>query len=135
MRRYLVTVMMVVVAAPVVLASTASARPTGTCPPEVSGFTLYEFQGEPGDPVPAPGEEPLWDLEVAGAFEEGFTSIEEWAAASGRTGQDLYAALIEFLLVIDMNADRAVCVQRFPTQQEGIPAWLFNTIDNQAQVP
>ena len=58
-------------------ASVASAAPSGGCPPRVSGFSLYEFHGEPGDPVPAPGEDPLWDLEVAGALEEGFSSIEE----------------------------------------------------------
>jgi hypothetical protein len=114
--------------------STASARPTGTCPPEVSGFTLYEFHGDPGDPLPAPGEEPIWDLEVSGAFEEGFTSIEEWAASSDRTAEEVYAALVEFLLLVDMNLDRSVCIQHHPPQQEGLEAWLFNTIDNQAQV-
>jgi hypothetical protein len=107
----------------------------GTCPPAVSGFTAYPVAGSVGDPAPDPGEDPLWDLLAASAAEEGLT-LQDLVALSGSGSLDgLYAFVVGGWLGLDRNGDRMICVQRFPSHQQGVPAFIWNGIDNNAQVP
>jgi hypothetical protein len=114
--------------------SPASAAP-GTCPPAASGFRIYPVVGSVGDPAPDPGNDPLWDLLASSAAEEGLT-LQDLVELSGSADlKGLYAFVIGGWLHVDKNGDRMVCVQRFPDNQQGKPAFFWNLIDNNAQVP
>lgn len=116
------------------LGGTSSAAP-GTCPPGVTGFQAYPVVGSIGDPAPAPGVDPLWDLLASSAAEEGLT-LQDLVALSGTGTLDgLYAFVLSGWLRWDRNGDQTVCVQRFPSNQQGKPAFFWNFIDNNAQVP
>ena len=112
----------------------ASAAP-GRCPPAVSGFRLYPVVGSVGDPAPDPGDDPLWDLLASSAAEEGLTLQDLVVLSGSGTLDGLYAFVIGGWLHVDKNGDRMVCVQRFPENQQGKPAFFWNFIDNNAQVP
>jgi hypothetical protein len=47
----------------------------------------------------------------------------------------LYALVVSGWLGWDRNGDRMICVQRFPSGQQGKPAFFWNVIDNNAQLP
>jgi hypothetical protein len=112
----------------------ASAAPGG-CPRSASGFVRYDVVGTPGDPAPAPGEDPLWDLLAESAAEEGFT-LEDFVVLEGLPGLDeFYALVVGGWLGWDTNGDAVVCVKRFPAHQQGAPAYAWNIIDNNAQIP
>jgi hypothetical protein len=116
------------------LGGTASAAP-GTCPPEATGFQVYRVVGSIGDPAPAPGTDPLWDLLASSAAEEELT-LQDLVTLSGSVDlAGLYAFVVGGWLRWDRNGDRMVCVQRFPSNQQGKPAFFWNLIDNNAQVP
>jgi hypothetical protein len=115
-------------------AGVASAAP-GTCPPGASGFLAYPVVGSVGDPAPAPGVDPLWDLLASSAAEEGLTLQDLVVLSGSGTLDGLYAFVLGGWLGVDKNADRMICVQRFPSHQQGHPAFIWNAIDNNAQVP
>jgi hypothetical protein len=112
----------------------ASAAP-GTCPPAASGFLAYPVVGTAGDPAPDPGDDPLWDLLASSAAEEGLTLQDLVTLSGSGTLDGLYAFVVGGWLGVDGNGDRMVCVQRFPAHQQGKPAFIWNFIDNNAQVP
>jgi hypothetical protein len=114
--------------------SVASAAP-GTCPPAVSGFTAYPVVGSVGDPAPDPGEDPLWDLLASSAVEEGLTLEDLVELIGADTLDGMYALIVGGWLGLDRNGDRMICVARFPSHQQGVPAFIWNGIDNNAQVP
>ncbi len=117
----------------VALVAPASAAP-GACPRSTSGFVMYPIVGSPGDPAPAPGEDPLWDLLKEGAAEEGLT-VEDFVELEGLPGLDeFYALVVGGWLGWDLNSDTIVCVKRFPPHQQGAPAYAWNIIDNNAQI-
>jgi hypothetical protein len=107
------------------------------CPPEASGFVLYPINDPDwmiGDPLPAPGEEPIWDITVAGTLEV-FPSLEEAAEAFGFASVDeLYEFALAGWLSVDTNADSSVCIQDFPVTP-GLPPYVFNFVDNHTRVP
>jgi hypothetical protein len=112
----------------------ASAAP-GTCPPAASGFRSYPVVGSIGDPAPAAGADPLWDLLASSAAQEGLTLQDLVVLSGSGTLNGLYSFVIGGWLHWDRNGDRMVCVQRFPDNQQGKPAFFWNFIDNNAQVP
>jgi hypothetical protein len=115
----------------------AQASPgVGACPPGATGFVRYPIVGEIGDPAPARGEEPLWDMAEDGVLAEGFSSLEEFIEFFGfESVDDLYTFALAGWLEVDKNGDRLVCVREFPPQQNGSPAYYFLFRDNVAQVP
>jgi hypothetical protein len=115
-------------------AGVASAAP-GTCPPEASGFSAYPVVGSVGDPAPDAGDDPLWDLLASSAAEEGLTLQDLVELSGSGTLDGLYAFVVGGWLGWDRNGDRMICVQRFPSHQRGTPAFIWNVIDNNAQVP
>jgi hypothetical protein len=116
------------------LGGMASAAP-GSCPPEASGFLAYPVVGSVGDPAPAPDTDPLWDLLASSAAEEGLT-LQHLVELSGSGSLDgLYAFVVSGWLGWDRNGDGMICVQRFPSDQQGKPAFFWNVIDNNAQLP
>jgi hypothetical protein len=133
MRRSIL-VLLVVSSMFVALPSHAASAPGG-CPPAASGFVLYPINGEVGDPAPAPGVEPLWDVTVVAPFIEVFGSLQAGIDALGfADADDLYAFVIGGWLRFDHNGDSKVCVQDFPNTN-GLPAFIWNFVDNNAKVP
>jgi hypothetical protein len=124
------TVAIVFTVAPMV----ASATERG-CPPTRSGFVLYEFFGQAGDPAPALGAEPLWDDTIVEPFTEVFGSLEAGLEAFGfESADELYAILLAEWLAIDKNGDSSLCQLDLPNTP-GHPAWVFNAIDDNAKAP
>ena len=113
------------------LASAAS----GACPPTGSGFVAYPVVGSAGEPAPDPGDDPLWDLLASSAAEEGLTLQDLVVLSGSGTLDGLYALVVGGWLRWDRNGDRTICIQRFPSHQQGTPAFIWNAIDNNAQVP
>jgi hypothetical protein len=111
----------------------ASAAP-GDCPPAASGFVAYPVVGSAGDPAPDPGDDPLWDLLASSAAEEELTLQDLVVLSGSGTLDGLYALVVGGWLGWDRNGDQMICVQRFPAQQQGKPAFFWNVIDNNAQV-
>jgi hypothetical protein len=105
-----------------------------SCPADPSGFVMYPIHGSLGDPAPGPGAEPLWDILVAGAEEEGLT-VEELAASFELDVDGLYNLALGGWLDSDKNGDSNVCVKEFPPQNQGWPAYFFIFVDNKARVP
>jgi hypothetical protein len=91
--------------------------------------------GSVGDPAPDAGDDPLWDLLASSAAEEGLTLQDLVELSGSGTLDGLYAFVVGGWLGVDRNGDRMVCVQRFPSNQQGHPAFIWNLIDNDAQVP
>lgn len=116
-----------------VLTSALSMAPASAagCPSKASRFASYPINGSIGDPAPAPGVEPLWDLIIAGGAQEGFT-VEELAASIGLDVDGLYSFVLAAWSGLDKNGDRTVCLKPFPEQGRGMPAYFFNGIDNNA---
>ena len=95
----------------------------------------YPINGEVGDPAPAPGVEPLWDVTVVAPFIEVFGSLQEGIDTLGfADADDLYSFVIGGWLRFDHNGDSKVCVQDFPNTN-GLPAFIWNFTDNNAKVP
>ena len=117
-----------------VTAGAASAAPPTSCPHAASGFEAYEVVGSVGDPAPAPGEDPLWDLVASTAAEEGLTVTDLVEIAGVETIDDLYAFVVGGWQGFDKNDDDVVCVQLFPSHDQGTPAYVWNFIDNNARV-
>ncbi|HSL10144.1 MAG TPA: hypothetical protein VLA82_02370 [Actinomycetota bacterium] len=118
----------------VVTAGAATAASPRSCPHAASGFTAYEVVGSVGDPAPAPGEDPLWDLLIATAAEEGLTLTDLLPLAGVDTLDELYAFVVAGWQGWDKNADDVVCVKLFPSHDQGTPAFVWNFIDNNANV-
>ncbi len=134
MRRFIL--FLVVASLPLVGAAPALAGPPGGCPPSVSGFVMYPFYGQLGDPAPTtPGVEPLWDVTIVGPFTEVFGSLEAGLDAFGfESADDLYAIVLGEWLTIDKNGDRNICLKDMP-DTPGSPPWVFNAVDNNAKLP
>lgn len=112
--------------------SVASAR---TCPPSSSGWHTFEILGEPGDPAPARGEDPVWDFTEDLAAIEGLT-LAELAGVFGLPGENaLYADLLGFMIAVDYNSDGTICIKGYPLEQDHYPAYIFGGLDNKAKVP
>ena len=124
----------------VALTTTIAVSSTGTiaaadtaCPVAASGWRLYPIVGTIGDPVPAPGEEPLWDVFVDAVGSEGLT-VEELAESLGFEDADaLYAFVLSEVLGVDANENRQVCVRPFPDENQAYPAWVHNFIDDRVR--
>ena len=119
------------------LASPASAQETRTCPHAASGYEALGIN-DPGwtvrDPVPVFGDEPLWDLVLAG-FEEANLTLQEAAEVFGFDEVDeLYAFFLASMIHFDKNADRVVCVKELP-EASPYPPYIFGFLDNNARVP
>jgi hypothetical protein len=115
-------------------ASPAALAQERTCPPEETGFVEYRIVGNVGDPVPAPGTEPIWDALVEVLASEGLT-VEDLATLFGFDSvQELYEFVLTTWLRLDKNGDRRLCIQEFPSQG-GQPVYFANFIDNNARVP
>jgi len=133
-RRVVPLISAVLLVLAVASAPAASADPIRTCPNAASGFVRYPIVGAPGDELPAPGVEPLWDLTAAGLISE-FGSVQAGMEAFGFTsGAAFYAFLLDGWNGLDRNGDDHVCGKRFPSVP-GIPDYLFNGVDNSANVP
>lgn len=128
MRRIVIVVTLATLSSVIGMATASAAG----CPSEASGFVPYQIHGSAGDPAPAPGFEPLWDLLVVGAAQEGLT-LSELAASIGLDVDGLYNFVLGGWFRIDMNSDRTVCVKPFSAESQGKPAYIFNFIDNNAQ--
>jgi hypothetical protein len=115
------------------VASPAAGSAGLACPADPSGRVMYPIHGTLGDPAPAPGAEPLWDIALAGAEEEGLT-VEELAESFGLDVNGLYTFALGGWLESDKNGDRNVCVKEFPPQNQGQPAYFFNFKDNNTNV-
>lgn len=124
------------VALAIALLGPSTAAASGACPPSPSGFVLYEIHGSaenPG-PAPAPGTEPLWDDTVVAPFVAMFGSLEAGLEALGFASADeLYAFVLAGWYSWDRNGDHMICMQDTP-DTPGIPAYIFNAIDNSARV-
>jgi hypothetical protein len=127
-RRIIIVVVVTVAAFSTLGMTPASAA---GCPSKASGFVPYPIHGSLGDPAPASSVEPLWDIVVAGAAEEGLT-VEELAASLGLDVNGLYDFALAAWFGIDKNGDRTVCVRPFPEESQGKLAYFFNFIDNNA---
>jgi hypothetical protein len=120
-----VVVIALTVSAPVASADTS-------CPAGPSDWLLYPIVGELGDPAPAPGVDPLWDIFVAAVADEGLT-VEELADMLGFADVDaLYSFVVSELLSVDLNENRQLCVKPFP-EPSGHPAWVHNFIDDRVR--
>jgi hypothetical protein len=127
----LVTVIVAVVALTQPGTSGAAVR---TCPASPSGWQPFEILGDPGDPAPDRGEDPLWDLVEDLAAVEGL-SLQELAEAFGLEDVDaVYGFLLESLIGQDHNGDATICIKPVPLQQDVYPAYIFSILDNNARV-
>jgi hypothetical protein len=133
MRRALVVLAGGLLAVGLLGASPAAGSVGRACPADPSGFVMYPIHGSLGDPAPAPGAEPLWDILVAGAEQEGLT-VEELADSFGLDVNGLYNLALGGWIESDKNGDQNVCVREFPQQNQGWPAYFFTFIDNNARV-
>lgn len=134
MRRQLTFVAVVVAVVTLAQPGTSGAA-VRTCPVSPSGWRPFEILGDPGDPAPGRGEDPLWDLVEDLAAIEGL-SLQELAEAFGLEDVDaLYAFLLESLIGEDHNGDATICIKPVPLQQDAYPAYIFSILDNRARVP
>ena len=102
------------------------------CPPAVSGFQPAEvnWAWEPGDPVPA--GDLLWETTLAGIAAEGETVEDHLELFGFTTVGELYGFALEGWRSVDRDTDGTVCLKLWPEHQQGMPAYIFNLIDNNA---
>ena len=96
---------------------------------------LEDLDGRPVWALLAPGSDPLWDLLASSAAQEGLTLQDLVDLTASGSLDGLYSLVVAGWLRWDSNADRTVCVQRFPNQSQGKAAYFWNFIDNNAHVP
>lgn len=129
------TSLMLVCAVSLLLAPMALAGSKG-CPAEVSGFApgAVDWSWRPGDGVPAPGEDLLWDVAAAGVAAEGLT-LEEVAAQFGFSSvEEFYGFALEGWRGVDKDRDGEVCFKPLPPQNS-FPAYFFVFADNRSHTP
>jgi hypothetical protein len=117
------------------LALAMPATAANGCPAAASGFQYgaVDWEWELGDPLPAPGDDLLWDVGVAGGAAEGL-SVEDLAAIFGvATVDELYEGVLAGWRQLDKNMDGGVCFRPFPDQGQGFPAYFSNFVDTNAR--
>lgn len=113
-------------------ATGVAAAPDRGCGAASSGFTTFEVDllgGDGIDPTNA-----WWVQTVAGLAAEGFTTVDEAAAAFGvADAEALYELVMAGLRGLDRNGDGLFCAKPFPATRIGQPAYAFNAVDNNAR--
>ena len=138
MRRVLLSITVLSVAMVMAPTPASGVAQPGGCPPTTSGWTLYPIVGQPGDPAPQPGIEPLWDIAEEGVLAEGYTSLEDFVEQVGpidgfASVDELYTLALEGWMNFDVNDDSAVCVRSLPPSQDTYPAYIFLFNDNKVR--
>lgn len=116
--------------APVALAGSSKG-----CPAAASGWMpgAVDWTWEPGDGVPDPGEDLLWDIAAAGVAAEGLT-LEDVAGLFGfATVEEFYGFALEGWRGLDKDGDGEICFKPTAPTQNAWPAYFFKFIDNQAK--
>ena len=124
-------------AAPVLLlALSAPVSAAGGCPASASGFRVgpVDWEWEPGDPVPQPGTDLLWDVTVvAGAAAEGLTIGQLASLFGAGSVEGLYALVLDGWRGLDRNGDGVVCFKPFPAHSNGLPAYFSNFVEGNSR--
>ncbi len=109
----------------------AAAKPAKDCSPP---FTTYAINADwNGAALPAPGEDPWWDLTVAGLAAEGLTPDDAGELFAAGTALDFYQLVIDGLQSLDRNDDDRICGKTYPEHQNGTPLYFINAVDNNAR--
>lgn len=106
------------------------------CPAAASGFRAgaVDWEWAPGDPVPAPGGDLLWDVTVVqGAAIEDLTTQQLAELFGLTTVSQLYETVLEGWRGLDRNMDGAVCFKSMPLHDNGLPAYFSNFVDTNAK--
>jgi hypothetical protein len=113
-------------------AGAAAAKPAKDCS---EPFTVYEINADwDGGALPAPGEDPWWDLTLAGLAAEGLTAEDAGELFVGGTANDFYQLVIDGLQSLDRNDDDRICGKTYPEHQNGTPLYFINAVDNNARL-
>jgi hypothetical protein len=113
-------------------ATTVVAAPDRGCPHSSSGFTSFAIDPTVGDGIDETNA--WWVQTVAGLHAEGFTTLDEAAAAFGvADAEALYELVMAGLRGLDQNGDDLFCAKPFPPTRVGQPAYAFNAVDNHAR--
>ena len=113
-------------------AANVSAAPDRGCPDASSGFTTFAIDPTVGDGIDEANA--WWVQTVAGLEAEGFTSMDQAAAAFGLADAEaLYEFIMAELRGLDHNGDGSFCAKPFPETSKGMPAFAFNAVDNSAR--
>ena len=118
-----------------VVAGPISAQPDKGCAADESGFApvALNFTWQHGDPVPAQGVDPWWDLLVAAFADEGQTP-ESIAAALGLGGvADLCEYVVTRTRLVDKNGDGWICWKAYPDEQQATGHYYNLSDGNAAQ--
>ncbi len=135
MRRLLVSLAALSMLLALTAGPVAAGRPDTGCPAAASGFKAFpvDLDWELGDPLPAPGADPWWDMTLAGFAAEGLTPEQAAALVGVSSVEELYALVLAGLRGLDRNGDGEICGKPFPAHQQGMAAFFFNAIDNNAR--
>jgi hypothetical protein len=125
------------VAVPILLlALVVPATAANGCPASASGFRAgaVDWEWEAGDPVPAPGEDLLWDVTVVEGLAIEGLSVEDLAEIFGVASmEELYGLVLDGWRGLDKNGDGAVCFKSMPTHDNGLPAYFSNFVDTNSR--
>ena len=126
----LLVILLVGAAAPVL-----AAKPDRGCPGGQSDFVAYPVNRDwqLGDPLPQPGEDPWWDQTLAGFAAEGYSPQAAAELLGVATVAELYGLIVGGLTGLDRNGDGWICGKPFPEHQQGMEAYFYNAIDNNAR--
>jgi hypothetical protein len=111
----------------------ATAAPSKGCPDDAAGFSpvALDFTWQHGDPVPAPGVDPWWDLLVAAFADEGQTPESIAAALGLGSVADLYEYVVTQTRPVDKNGDGWICWKAYPDEQQA-GGHYYNLADGNA---
>jgi len=120
---------LIAAAAPAALA----VPPAKGCPASASSYIAVPVDRawRPGDGLPDEGDDPAWDLAVAGFAEEGLTADEVAALFGFESVEELYGFALDDRRAIDRDANGWVCLKDLPNTP-GIPAFIFQFVDDRA---
>jgi hypothetical protein len=110
-----------------------AAPPSKACPPGASGYAAVpvDWVWQPGDGLPAAGDDPAWDLALAGIAAEGFTAEEVAELFGLGSVEELYGFALDDRRAIDRDANGWVCLKDLP-DTPGIPAFIFQVVNDRA---
>lgn len=115
-------------------AAPAVAAPLKSCPVDASGYVAVpvDWTWQAGDGLPAAGDDPAWDLALAGFAAEGLTADEVAALFGFGSVEQLYGFALDDRRAIDRDANGRVCLKDLP-DTPGIPAFIFQFVDDRAR--
>ena len=113
------------------LPGSALAATKDGCKAQSSAFApaRIALDWEPGDPIPAPGDE-WWAITNAGLAAEGLTPEDAVELFGLDSVADLYALATLGIREPDHNGNGIICWKPFPDTSNGKPAYIFNVVDD-----